>query len=142
MNETLDTAWVLRWAARTQEVIAQHRIELMELDRAIGDGDHGDNLDRGFSAVGAKLEEATPQTPGEALKLMATTLMSTVGGAAGPLYGTAYLRAATAATDAQLDAAGVAAVLAAAVEGITTRGKASTGDKKIGRASCRGRGKM
>ncbi|HLS72311.1 MAG TPA: dihydroxyacetone kinase subunit DhaL [Actinomycetaceae bacterium] len=131
MNETLDTAWVLRWAARTQEVIAQHRIELMELDRAIGDGDHGDNLDRGFSAVGAKLEEATPQTPGEALKLMATTLMSTVGGAAGPLYGTAYLRAATAATDAQLDAAGVAAVLAAAVEGITTRGKASTGDKTM-----------
>src|SRR5690625_5895763 len=93
----------------------------MELDRAIGDGDHGANLDRGFSAVGAKLEDATPQTPGEALKLVATTLMSTVGGAAGPLYGTAYLRAATAATDAQLDAAGVAAVLAAAVEGITTR---------------------
>lgn len=131
MSQTLDTAWVLRWAELTQRVIAEHRIELMELDRAIGDGDHGDNLDRGYSAVTAALADATPDSPAAALKLVATTLMSTVGGAAGPLYGTAYLRAATAVSDVQLDAGGVAAMLAAAVEGVIVRGKAALGDKTM-----------
>ena len=79
MSQTLDTAWVLRWAARTQEVIAQHRIELMELDRAIGDGDHGDNLDRGFTAVTARLADAAPDTPAAALKLIATNPVTADG---------------------------------------------------------------
>jgi dihydroxyacetone kinase-like protein len=78
------------------DVVAEHRVELIQLDRAIGDGDHGENLDRGFRAVVSKLDESTPDTPGAVLKLVATTLISKVGGAAGPLYGTAFLRAATA----------------------------------------------
>src|SRR5690606_35143016 len=114
-----------------QQVVAEHRIELMELDRAIGDGDHGDNLDRGFTAVQAKLPDAAPQTPAAALKVIATTLMSSVGGAAGPLYGTAFLRAATAAGDGRLDGAGVAVLLTAAVEGVMARGKATTGEKTM-----------
>ena len=66
----------------------------VQLDREIGDGDHGENLDRGFRAILAKLADATPDTPGAVLKLVATTLISTVGGASGPLYGTAFLKAA------------------------------------------------
>lgn len=131
MDETLDTGWVLRWAEEAQRVVAENRIELMELDRAIGDGDHGDNLDRGFTAVTSKLADAAPDTPSAALKLIATTLMSTVGGAAGPLYGTAFLRAATSAGEDRIDAAGVAGLLTAAVEGVVARGKASPGDKTM-----------
>lgn len=131
MHETLDTGWVLRWAEEAQRVVAENRIELMELDRAIGDGDHGDNLDRGFTAVTSKLADAAPDTPSAALKLIATTLMSTVGGAAGPLYGTAFLRAATSAGEDRIDAAGVAGLLTAAVEGVVARGKASPGDKTM-----------
>lgn len=131
MHETLDTGWVLRWAEEAQRVVAENRIELMELDRAIGDGDHGDNLDRGFTAVTSKLADAALDTPSAALKLIATTLMSTVGGAAGPLYGTAFLRAATSAGEDRIDAAGVAGLLTAAVEGVVARGKASPGDKTM-----------
>lgn len=131
MDETLDTGWVLRWAELAQRVVAENRIELMELDRAIGDGDHGDNLDRGFTAVTTKLADAAPDTPAAVLKLIATTLMSTVGGAAGPLYGTAFLRAATSAGDERVDASGVAALLTAAVEGVVARGKAAPGDKTM-----------
>lgn len=131
MDETLDTGWVLRWAELAQRVVAENRIELMELDRAIGDGDHGDNLDRGFTAVTTKLADAASDTPAAVLKLIATTLMSTVGGAAGPLYGTAFLRAATSAGDERVDASGVAALLTAAVEGVVARGKAAPGDKTM-----------
>jgi len=131
MDDTLDTAWAVRWAELAQSSVAENRIALMELDREIGDGDHGDNLDRGFTAVTAKLADATPDSPAAVLKLIATTLMSTVGGAAGPLYGTAFLRAATAAGQGPLDAGGVAAMLTAAVEGVQARGKATTGDKTM-----------
>ena len=90
------------------DVVAEHRVELTQLDRAIGDGDHGENLNRGFTAVVAALDASTPDTPGAVLKTVATTLISKVGGAAGPLYGTAFLRAATAVADAsELDAAAV-----------------------------------
>ncbi|MCM3661720.1 dihydroxyacetone kinase subunit DhaL [Georgenia satyanarayanai] len=131
MDDTLDTSWVLRWAELAQHAVSENRIALMELDRAIGDGDHGDNLDRGFTAVSAKLADASPDSPTAALKLIATTLMSTVGGAAGPLYGTAFLRAATALGDGPVDAAGVAALLTGAVEGVTARGRAAAGDKTM-----------
>jgi dihydroxyacetone kinase-like protein len=112
--------------------MAEHRVELIELDRAIGDSDHGENMDRGFQAVLAKLGEATPETPGAALKMTAMTLMSKVGGAAGPLYGTAFLRAATALGDAaEIDSAAWAGALAAARDGIVARGKAEPGDKTM-----------
>ncbi len=87
----------------------------------------------GLTAVVAQLDAADPtSTPGQVLKLVATTLISTVGGAAGPLYGTAFLRASSAAGDAEsLDAAGVAALLRAARDGIVARGKAEVGDKTM-----------
>ncbi|MDT4996163.1 MAG: phosphoenolpyruvate---glycerone phosphotransferase subunit DhaL [Pseudonocardiales bacterium] len=112
--------------------IHEHHVELTTLDRAIGDGDHGANLERGFKAVIAKLDADEPDTPGGVLKLVATTLISTVGGASGPLYGTAFLRAATAVGDAtELDAAAVAAALAAARDGVVARGKAELEDKTM-----------
>ena len=130
--EALGTDWALDWVRRSAAVVAEHRTELSGLDRAIGDGDHGENLDRGFRAVVAKLDGTTPDTPGAVLKLVATTLISTVGGASGPLLGTAYLKGAQAAGDArELDAAAVVALLRAARDGVVTRGKAEPGDKTM-----------
>src|SRR5690625_6000790 len=107
MMTTVDAAWARDWVKASAAVVAENRVELIDLDRAIGDGDHGENLDRGFTAVLGKLQETEPQTIADVLTLVAKTLMSTVGGAAGPLYGTAYLRAAKAADGESLDAAGV-----------------------------------
>jgi dihydroxyacetone kinase-like protein len=125
--------WVVDWVRGSAAVIAENRGELVRLDREIGDGDHGENMDRGFSAVLGKLDGvAADATPGDVLKLVATTLISTVGGAAGPLYGTAYLKAAGAAGGAaELDGAALVAVLTAARDGIVTRGKAQVGDKTM-----------
>lgn len=112
--------------------MSEHREELIALDRAIGDSDHGENMDRGFQAVLEKLAQTPPETPGAALKLAATALMSKVGGAAGPLYGTAYLRAATALGESpEIDAAALAGALTAARDGIVARGKAELGDKTM-----------
>lgn len=124
-----DVAAGVRAMAATVE--DQHA-ELSTLDRAIGDGDHGEGLRRGFTAVVTKLDAGVPDTPGAVLKLVATTLISTVGGASGPLYGTAFLRAATAVGDApELDADAVRTALAAARDGIVARGKAEPGDKTM-----------
>jgi dihydroxyacetone kinase-like protein len=128
----LDVGWAVRWLTLSAQAMAEHRVELIELDRPIGDSDHGENMDRGFKAVMDKLAEAPPETPGAALKLTAMTLMSKVGGAAGPLYGTAFLRAATALGDtSDVDAATLAAALQAARDGIVVRGKAEPGDKTM-----------
>ena len=128
---SVDVAWVDAWLRRSAEVISANRSELNTLDRDIGDGDHGENMDRGFQAVLPKLD-ALPDdhTPSDILKLVATTLISTVGGAAGPLYGTAYLKAAPVAT-AELDGQAIARLLAAARDGILLRGKAELGDKTM-----------
>ena len=127
----LDVAWADRWVRRTAEVVAEHRTELIELDRQIGDGDHGENLNRGYTAVVARLDALSeaPSQVGDVLKLVATTLMSTVGGAAGPLYGTAYLRAAKVTGLESLDAQAVVALLEAGREGSAARGKAVPGEK-------------
>ena len=128
----LDANWAVKWLTLCAQAMAEHRVELIELDRAIGDSDHGENMDRGFQAVLAKLGESTPETPGAALKMTAMTLMSKVGGAAGPLYGTAFLRAATALGDsAEIDPAAWAGALEAARDGIVARGKAESGDKTM-----------
>ena len=132
MSHTLDAAWAQRWLRLSAAVIAENRMALIELDRAIGDGDHGENMDRGFSAILEKLDAEPPATPGAAFKLAAMTLMSKVGGAAGPLYGTAFLRAATAVGDAtELDVSTLAAALAAARDGVVARGKAEVGEKTM-----------
>ena len=130
---SLDVAWAVDWVRRSAQVVTEHREELIELDRQIGDGDHGENMYRGFTAVVAKLDalDAPPEQVGDVLKLVATTLMSTVGGAAGPLYGTAYLRAAKATAAPELDSAAVVALIEAALEGIVARGKAHTGEKTM-----------
>ena len=112
--------------------VAEHKVELTHLDRDIGDGDHGENLSRGFTAVITKLDAGAPETPTAVLKLVATTLISTVGGASGPLFGTAFLRAATSVGDAEaLDGAAVAGALTAARDGVVARGKAESGDKTM-----------
>jgi dihydroxyacetone kinase-like protein len=129
----LGADWTREWIRRTASVIADNREELTTLDRAIGDGDHGENMDRGFSAVLAKLDDSAAEaTPADLLKLAATTLISTVGGASGPLFGTAYLKASGAVAGvAELDAAAVVALLTAARDGIVLRGKADSGDKTM-----------
>ena len=128
---SLDAAWARRWIELAAADIAEQRDYLVDLDRAIGDGDHGENMDRGFKAAVEALEQAQPGSVAEVLKMVAKTLMSTVGGAAGPLYGTAFLRASKAAGDGDLDGAGVAAVIAGALDGIQARGKATTGEKTM-----------
>ena len=128
---SLDAAWALRWIELAAAQVAEQRDYLVDLDRAIGDGDHGENMDRGFKAAVEALGQAQPGSVAEVLKTVAKTLMSTVGGAAGPLYGTAFLRASKAAGDGELDGAGVAAVIAGALEGIQARGKATTGEKTM-----------
>ncbi|WP_411376536.1 dihydroxyacetone kinase subunit DhaL [Arthrobacter sp. MPF02] len=128
----LDVNWAVKWLTLSAQAMAEHRTELIDLDRAIGDSDHGENMDRGFQAVLDKLAETPPETPGAALKLTAMTLMSKVGGAAGPLYGTAFLRAATSLGDAtEIDPSALVAALAAARDGIVARGKAEPGDKTM-----------
>lgn len=114
------------------DVVAAHRDELVELDRMIGDGDHGENLQRGFQTFVVALSRSMPESPGGLLKLLATTLISTVGGAAGPLYGTACLRAAASLGDAaELTAEQAVAALKAALGGVVARGKAEIGDKTM-----------
>ena len=128
----LDANWAVKWLTLCAQAMAENRVWLIELDRAIGDSDHGENMDRGFQAVLDKLAEVPPETPGAALKLTAMTLISKVGGAAGPLYGTAFLRAAAALGDAmEVEPAAFAGALLAARDGIVARGKAGPGDKTM-----------
>lgn len=129
----LGADWARDWIARSATVVAEHRAELNALDREIGDGDHGENLDRGFRAVLGKLEGLDADAPpSEVLKTVATTLISTVGGASGPLYGTAFLRGSTAIGGAPtLDASAIVGLLTAARDGIVARGKAEPGDKTM-----------
>lgn len=126
----LGTEWVVRWAELTAAAAHEHRVELIELDRAIGDGDHGENLDRGFSEVEKQLETLSEPTPAVVLRTIATTLISKVGGASGPLLGTAYLRMSSVAPD-ELDGKAVAAMIDAACKGVQMRGKATVGEKTM-----------
>jgi len=110
----------------------EHRKHLTQLDSAIGDGDHGNNMHRGFQAALERLEGTDPQTPTDALKAVSMALVNKVGGAAGPLYGTAFLRASTALSSKEdLSPEDVAGALEAALGGIKQRGKAEVGDKTI-----------
>ncbi len=128
---TKSVEWSKDWVRRTAQAVSENREYLIDLDRQIGDGDHGENLDRGFSAVmrGAGLDEA--ESGSDVMKYVAKTLMSTVGGAAGPLYGTAFLRAAQKFPDQELTAMSIADLLAAALGGVQARGKAVAGEKTM-----------
>jgi dihydroxyacetone kinase-like protein len=145
MLETLET-----WLRTAAERIHDQAPRLTELDQAIGDGDHGINMDRGFKAVVAALDarKAAPAAPAdpadpavtehaataELLRVVGRTLISTVGGASGPLYGTAFLRASGAVAGLPEPATGAAAIVAAldaAVTGIGSLGKSTTGEKTM-----------
>jgi phosphoenolpyruvate---glycerone phosphotransferase subunit DhaL len=123
---------VRRWIADYAAVIAEHREELVALDRAIGDADHGTNMDRGFKKAVEKLETTDGDDIGALLKAVAMALISSVGGAAGPLYGTLFLQmGTTTAGRTELDLDGWTTALAAGVKGVQARGKAEPGDKTM-----------
>jgi dihydroxyacetone kinase-like protein len=123
---------VLHWLERTADVLQENRTYLTDLDSAIGDADHGINMDRGFSAVRKKFPEMATMDAATQLRTVGSTLVSTVGGASGPLYGTAYLRAAGAVAGKQeLTSADIVAMLEAFLGGIVARGKAQTGEKTM-----------
>ena len=123
---------MLAWLDALALVYAGNRELLTELDSAIGDADHGINMDRGFMAVKAQLAANAGADVRSILQMTATVLIRNVGGASGPLYGTFFLRAAAAVGDkTELGAADVVAVFQAGVEGIQQRGKAAPGDKTM-----------
>jgi dihydroxyacetone kinase-like protein len=123
---------VMRWLERTADVLHENRTYLTDLDSAIGDADHGINMDRGFSAVRNKFPAMATMDIATRLRTVGSTLVSTVGGAAGPLYGTAYLRAAgVVAGKQELTPADVVSMLDAFLGGIVARGKAHPGEKTI-----------
>jgi dihydroxyacetone kinase-like protein len=128
----VDVAALATWIRAFAELVARNKDMLTRLDAAIGDGDHGINMDRGMSAVVATLDEEKPPSVAALLKLTGMRLVSTVGGASGPLYGTLFLRMAAAAGDvASLDADGFAKALRAGLGGVVARGKAEAGDKTM-----------
>lgn len=123
---------VIRFLEYVAQSIKSHRDELTQLDSPIGDADHGVNLDRGFTAVLGKLPPVADKDIGTILKTTGMTLVSTVGGASGPLYGTAFIRAGTALADRyELTDDEVVVALEAALEGIVARGKAQRGEKTM-----------
>ena len=123
---------ILRWLERIADVLHENAAYLTQLDSAIGDADHGINMDRGFKAVRDKFPTIATMDIATQLKTVGTTLVSTVGGASGPLYGTAFLRAGVAvAGKQQLGPADLVALLEAFLGGIVARGKAQPGEKTM-----------
>ena len=135
--ETVSTAAITTdqltgWLRRFYDLVIKYEAELTELDSAIGDADHGINMVRGMSAVMQKLDGMRPADIDELLKTVAMTLLASVGGASGPLYGTFFLRFGRAAGSASdLDLAALAAGLRAGLAGVVERGKADPGDKTM-----------
>jgi dihydroxyacetone kinase-like protein len=122
----------LRWLEALQKVFAENRQQLTDLDAAVGDGDFGISLDRGFTAVQAELSANPPADLRTVFQNVATILIKTMGGSSGPLLGTFFLRAAaTCADQSELGPADVVALFQAGVEGLQQRGKAALGDKTM-----------
>lgn len=119
------------WLRDAASTLHENAAYLTELDSAIGDADHGSNMDRGFSAVVAVLDETSFESVEELMKKAGMTLVSKVGGASGPLYGTFFLRFGTALAGAEITPATVGEALKAGVGGILARGKAELGDKTM-----------
>ncbi len=130
--QSLTVDAVLTWINLAADEIERRKAYLNDLDAPIGDSDHGANMARGFSAVKAKLAGQRQADIGALFKVVAMTLLSTVGGASGPLYATFFLHAATkSAGKTELDLAGWTACLEAALTGVAQRGKAVLGDKTM-----------
>ena len=135
LNE-LTAADLAAWVRRAGALIAEHADELTELDAAIGDADHGVNMNRGMKSAASAASAASPSpVPGTAdavLKKVATALISKVGGASGPLYGTFFLRMSTAAAGrGALDLDALTAAIEAGVGGIVQRGRGEAGEKTM-----------
>jgi dihydroxyacetone kinase-like protein len=132
MADHATTAVLDSWVRRFAVLVSENRNYLTELDAAIGDADHGSNLDRGMTAAVAALDELGPTSAGPLFSKVGMTLVSTVGGASGPLFGTLFLRMGTSLGD--IDAASpeqLAAALRAGLDGVVARGKAQPGDKTM-----------
>jgi dihydroxyacetone kinase-like protein len=128
----ITTVDVLACLREMAGVIHENREHLTELDSAIGDADHGINMDRGFQTVLKKLPSVEDKDAGTILKTVGMALVSSVGGAGGPLYGTAFMQAGMAvAGKHELEASDVLAMLDAALKGVVMRGKANLGDKTM-----------
>lgn len=128
----LDADFFRRWMSTTTAAIDREAAHLTELDSAIGDADHGSNLQRGFTAVAAALEKEPPQTPGAVLMLAGRQLISTVGGASGPLYGTLLRRTGKALGDTPaVSDEQLAQALGEGVAAVAQLGGAQTGDKTM-----------
>ena len=122
----------LDWMSRFAGEMAEHRQELVTLDTAIGDGDHGTNMNRGMTKAMEKLDAADQADPGAVLKTVAMALVSSVGGAAGPLYGTLFLQMGNAlAGKDEIDLSEYAAAWRKGLEGVQARGKAVAEDKTM-----------
>lgn len=123
---------IVQWLRRYAEVVAENRTYLTDLDAAIGDADHGINMDRGFKKVLSQLPGVEDKDIGSILKTTGMALISSVGGASGPLYGTLFMRAGQAAGQKhELAAEDLGALLQAALEGVVQRGKARLEDKTM-----------
>lgn len=128
----MDAGFFRAWIAQIAAVVEEQRDHLTQLDAAIGDADHGTNLARGFSAVQAALAGADTPTPASVLLVTGSTLISKVGGASGPLYGTAFRRASKALGDTpEVDLAALAGALEAALAGVQKLGAAREGEKTM-----------
>ncbi len=132
MSESATTAAVDAWVRRFAALVAEQRDHLTELDSAIGDADHGSNMDRGLKAAVAALDEARPSSVGPLLTKVGMTLVSTVGGASGPLFGTLFLRIGRSFGDVEsASPEQFAQALRAGLEGVVARGRAEPGDKTM-----------
>jgi dihydroxyacetone kinase-like protein len=133
VTDVLDAAAVRAALGRCRVVVERHAAWLTRLDAVLGDGDHGDNLVIGFRAVDDMLRAMPDETlPGDLLRAVGHRLVAAVGGASGPLYGTAFLEAGARADDAvTLDGATMASMLTAAADGLARRGRSAVGDKTI-----------
>ncbi|MFF9607355.1 dihydroxyacetone kinase subunit DhaL [Streptomyces sp. NPDC014684] len=128
----LDAEFFRRWMTAAAASVDREAERLTALDSAIGDADHGSNMQRGFTAVTAALEKEAPDTPGAVLVLAGRLLISTVGGASGPLYGTLLRRTGKALGDAaEVSEGQLAEALRAGVDGVMALGKATPGDKTM-----------
>lgn len=127
----IEVSQTVDWIKRTNEKLQTQKDYLTSLDRKIGDGDHGINMARGFQEVANALENEEFNEVSDVLKKTALTVMSKVGGASGPLYGTTFLKMSTACKGKQVDRAAFADMVEAALDGIKQRGKAQTGEKTM-----------
>ena len=132
VEAAVNASTVRRWLVGAAASVRSERDYLTQLDAAIGDADHGTNMDRGFTAVVEKLDGIENSPPGKLLTTAGATLVSTVGGASGPLWGTALRRAGRSLGDSEeFDGAGLLAALEAALEGVVELGAAQEGDKTM-----------